>query len=136
MPRKKPTSDTKQETKETARGVEKDECARRPDSLHNLGCVGLVLTIRDISDLCPDITGKRLWVKRVVQNYPAAQYSEIKVGLEVTRVCSSDTRARILQGDTLSSIAADFLGNPGTACPISFYDHAEERGFVVALTIL
>ena len=129
-----PVSNPAHSDTEQLSNAAKPELVGRPDSLHSLGCVGLVLTVKDVSAFCPEVPGKRLWVKRVLPDSPAALHGGIKVGLEVTRVCGSDARSRIQQGEALSTIAADFLGEPGTPCSIRFLDHAEDHEFDAILT--
>ena len=71
-------------TKATCQNREPEH--ERPTSLHNLGCVGLVLVLRDLSDSFPLATGNRLWIKRVTNDSAAARCGQIFAGMEVLQV--------------------------------------------------
>ena len=54
------------------------------------GSIGLILVLRDMSSVCEDARGSRVWVKHVAKGSPADKESKIKIGDEITEIGQSN----------------------------------------------
>ncbi|EKX33219.1 hypothetical protein GUITHDRAFT_120618 [Guillardia theta CCMP2712] len=54
------------------------------------GSIGLILVLRDMSSVCEDAKGNRVWVKHVAKGSPADKESKIKIGDEITEIGQSN----------------------------------------------
>eukprot|EP00291_Cryptomonas_curvata_P027078 CAMPEP_0172178206 /NCGR_PEP_ID=MMETSP1050-20130122/15891_1 /TAXON_ID=233186 /ORGANISM="Cryptomonas curvata, Strain CCAP979/52" /LENGTH=269 /DNA_ID=CAMNT_0012850867 /DNA_START=110 /DNA_END=915 /DNA_ORIENTATION=+ len=122
-PRNKPTAAKSATTQTQAAAAD-----RQP------GSVGLILKVCDLSSVCKEAPGPRLWVKSVLPDSPADQCGQILPGFELVRIQGRDVGERLRRGEDLRSIAADIAGAAGTPCSLAFHDHATDRRPELSLT--
>ncbi len=102
------------------------------------GSIGLVLALRDMSNICPKANGMRVWVKRVLPSSPAED-SLIRPGHELRaisgRVGAPVMNVAVLMSTTqrLDQIASLLAGPVDSPCTLTFYNYDAEASYKVTL---
>ena len=102
------------------------------------GSIGLVLALRDMSNVCPKANGMRVCVKRVLPSSPAED-SIIRPGHELRAICGRvgatimDVAVLMSTTQRLDKIASVLAGPVGSPCTLTLYDYDEEALYKVTL---
>jgi len=99
------------------------------------GSIGLILVLRDMSSVCEDAKGNRVWVKHVAKGSPADKESKIKIGDEITEIGQSNPIPvrKLAEGNHLDSIAKAISGRMGSKCFLRLYNYERKEEYTVTL---
>eukprot|EP00960_Hanusia_phi_P065898 766248-Hanusia_phi.AAC.4 len=100
-----------------------------------LGSIGLVLALRDMSGVCEDAKGNRVWVKHVTKGSPAEKESRIKVGDEILEIGKEDPVKvrKLAEEKRLDLIAKAISGRVGSECYLLLYNYERKEEYSVTL---